>query len=107
MKPSREIDVELLAFVERYATNLARWDLLAFFGRNPSVCDTAPGIAARIGRRPRIVQKELDDLAYLGLLRAHSNGQGMRYELGHSQRTRRTVMRFARRLADPGKEVAA
>ncbi len=106
VKPSREIDVELLAFIERYATNLARWDLLAFFGRNPSACDTASGIAAQIGRRPRIVQKELDDLAYLGLLRAHSNGPGMRYELAHTQKTRRTVMRFARRLAIRGRDAA-
>jgi len=107
LKTSREIDVELLAFIERYATNLARWDLLAFFGRNPSICDSAHGIAAQIGRRPRIVQKELDDLAYLGLLRAHSNGEGMRYELVHTQKTRRTVMRFARRLAAPDKDYAA
>jgi DNA-binding MarR family transcriptional regulator len=96
LSPANEVDVELLTFVERYATNLARWDLLVYFGRNPSVCDTAHGIAEHVGRRPHAVQKELDDLTYLGLLRARHAEQGMQYELARTHRTRRTVMRFAR-----------
>lgn len=97
LNPSNEIDVELLAFMERYATNLARWDLLVYFGRNPSARDTAHGIAAGVGRRTRTVQKELDDLAFLGILRAHENGQGMLYELARAPKTRRAIVRFALR----------
>jgi len=97
LKPSSEIDIELLAFMERYATNLARWDLLVYFGRNPSTRDTAREIARQVGRRTRIVQKELDDLTYLGILYARENGQGMRYELARAPKTRRTIMRFAQR----------
>ena len=97
LNPSNEIDVELLAFIERYATNLARWDLLAYFGRNPSARDTARGIAAEVRRRTRIVQKELDDLTFLGVLRAHENGKGMVYELARAPKTRRAVVRFAQR----------
>ncbi len=98
LNPSNEVDVELLAFMERYATNLARWDLLVFFGQNPTARDTARGIARQIGRRTRIVQKELDDLTYLGILRSHSSTQGMQYELARATKTRRTVVRFAQRL---------
>lgn len=97
LKPSNEIDVELLAFIERYATNLARWDLLAYFGRNPSACDTAHGIATEVRRRTRIVRKELDDLTFLGVLRAHENGNGMLYELARAPKTRRAIVRFAQR----------
>jgi len=102
-RPTRahEIDVEVLTFVERYATNLARWDLLIFFGQNPSMCDGAPSIARQIGRRTHIIEKELDDLAYLGVLRARRNGKGMLYELARVPATLRTVVRFARRFASP------
>jgi len=97
LKSSNEVDVELLAFMERYATNLARWDLLVYFGRNPSTRTTAREIAQHVGRRTRIVQKELDDLTYLGILRARDNGLGLWYELARARKTRRTIQRFAQR----------
>ena len=95
---SQEIDLELLTFVERYATNLARWDVLLYFGRNPGQSDDVDGIASSIGRFPLSVQKELDDLAYLGVLRTHQNGEGKRYELTRAPRLRRAVLRLARHL---------
>lgn len=91
-----EIDVELLTFVERYATNLARWDLLLYFGQNPSKCDGVVGIARRVGRFASAVQKELDDLAYLGVLRTRLNGNGKMYALTRTPHMRRTVLRLAR-----------
>ncbi len=97
--PSHEIDVELLTFVERYATNLIRWDVLVFFGVNPSAQDDAFGIAQQIGRAERAVQKELDDLVYLGILRADCYGENILYELTSSTATRRSVMRLARDFA--------
>jgi hypothetical protein len=97
LKPSNEIDIELLAFMERYATNLARWDLLLYFGRNPSARDTAHGIARQVGRRTRIIRKELDDLTLLGILHTHENGRGMLYSLTRSPKTRRAITRFAQR----------
>jgi len=100
LKLRSEIDVELLAFAERYATNLARWDLLVYFGRNPSTRGTARDIAVEIGRRPRIVQKELDDLTYLGILRARENCHGRRYEMVRAPRTRQMIKRFAQRHID-------
>ncbi len=94
-----EIDIELLTFIERYATNLTRWDLLAFFGQNPSASGNASEIAQRIGRGSRVTQKELDDLAYLGVLRAFQNGKGLLYELACPPETRCIVERFARHLS--------
>lgn len=99
LDPSAEVDVELLTFVERYATNLTRWDLLVFFGQHPRAGDPVRRIAQRIGRSARGVEKELDDLAYLGILHARRNGKGRVYQLTRAPATRRMVKRFARCFA--------
>ncbi len=98
---SSEIDIELLTFIERYATNLARWDVLLFFGRNPGTRDNAYGIAKQLGRRPQSLSKELEDLAYLGVLHVHENGNGMTYQLARVPATRRAVIRLAQHFDRP------
>ncbi len=98
---SSEVDIELLTFIERYATNLARWDVLLFFGRNPTISENANGIAKRIGRRPQSLVKELDDLALLGVLRSHANGNGVTYQLARVPSTRRAIVRLAQRFNRP------
>lgn len=98
---SGEIDVQVLTLIERYATNLARWDLLLFFGRNPVAQDNASGIARQIGRRPQSIAKELDDLTYLGVLDARQNGNGLEYQLTRVSTLRRTVMRLAKLFDGP------
>lgn len=95
---SGEIDLELLTFVERFATNLARWDLLLFFGRHPSTRGSALAIARNVGRRPQSVEKELEDLVYLGILNAQQNAGGLTYQLSRSSSTRRAVIRLAARF---------
>ena len=95
-KPIQEIDLELFTFIERYATNLARWDLLVYFGQHPTAHDNALAIATQVGRNARMVQKELDDLVYLGILSAQPNGNGMCYGLVRSAATRRAIVRLAR-----------
>ncbi len=90
-----EIDIELLAFVERYATNLTRWDILILFGQNPLLSESAPSVARRLGRRTRALEKELEDLAYLGVLSAHFNGRGTVYELTGNPGIHRTLTRLA------------
>src|SRR5574337_122300 len=78
------------------------WDLLVFFGQNPSTKANARGIARRIGRQTQAVEKELDDLVYLGILKAHANGKGLRYRLAPVAGTQRAVTRFARFLIEAG-----
>jgi DNA-binding MarR family transcriptional regulator len=93
---TQEIDVELFTFIERYATNLVRWDLLIFFGRHPAMRLEAPQVAQHIGRPPRLVQKELDDLVYLGIVRVYQSDGQVQYGLTRSTSTRRAVIRMAR-----------
>ena len=92
---SQEIDVELFAFIERYATNLARWDLLLYFGRNPNVRGDAFDIAGRVGRKPITIQNELDDLTYLGVIDADRTNRTTQYFLSRDNSTRYAAMRMA------------
>jgi hypothetical protein len=92
----QEIDVELFAFIERYATNLARWDLLLYFGQNPNARGNAWYIAERIGRKISTVQKELDDLVYLGVVQADRTNHITQYTLARAINTRRAAVRMAR-----------
>jgi hypothetical protein len=66
--PTREVDVDFLVFVERYATDLLRLDILTFFGHNPDFCGPTSQIAQYIGRRALSIRPELGDLALLGIL---------------------------------------
>jgi predicted transcriptional regulator len=90
----REIDLELLTFVERYATNLIRWDLLVFFGRNPETRDTAPHIATCLGRKLTVVNQELEDLVYLGIVNREIEGPLCVYRLTTSANIRTALRRL-------------
>jgi hypothetical protein len=98
---TNQVDVELLAFVERYATNLARWDILIFFGQNPTLVAGGRTIARGLGRRSESLKKELDDLAFLGVLQLHSNARGTGYELTREPALREAVIRLARQFHPP------
>lgn len=90
----QEIDVELLAFVGRYATGLLKWDIITFFARNPHTHDTATSIARFIGRNPQAVMLSLGDLVILGLLRqTRVNGQII-YHLTPNRALRDVTFRF-------------
>ncbi len=90
-----EVDLELFTFVERYATNLVRWDLLLFFGHNPEVRMTAAEIANQIRRNLKATIKELDDLAYLHVLTRRYTLNHATYQLARRSSVRRAVMRLA------------
>lgn len=98
-KTWHEIDIELYAFIERYATNLPRWDLLLFFGQNPSMRSNIASVAEHIGRAPSTVQKELDNLTYLGILQADRNQPSTLYSLSECKSVRGTVLRMAHELS--------
>ena len=95
-----EVDIELLAFIERYAKTLIKWDILTFFGENPYTRDTASGIAQRIGRSPRIVLPELGDLVMLGLLEQTDLNDQRVYQLTTRMDLREMVFRFVERFSD-------
>ena len=94
--PLEEVDVDLLAFVERYATGAVKWDLIAFFGENPYTGDTARSIAQRIGRSLDVVLLELIDLAMVGLLEQIEIDGAVVFQLTQEQALRQTTFNFVR-----------
>ncbi|HID65018.1 MAG TPA: hypothetical protein EYP49_20050 [Anaerolineae bacterium] len=95
-----EVDVDLLAFVKRYATGAVKWDIIAFFGENPYTSDTAESIAQRIGRSLDTVLPELIDLAMVGLLERIEIGEAVVFQLTQEQALRQTTSNFVRHFRD-------
>ncbi len=89
------MDVELFSFVERYATNLVRWDVLLYFGRHPKAQMTAAELARQLRRTVRATTKELDDLTYLRVLTRRYTPQKVTFTLVARGSARRTAIRLA------------
>jgi hypothetical protein len=99
--PTKEVDVDLLVFIERYASDLLKWDLITFFARNPDLCDTADNVARHVGRNLRAVRPELGDLVMSGILdRYRLNGDHI-YQLTRRSDLRKLALKFAKHLSDP------
>jgi hypothetical protein len=92
---TEEIDLDLLVFIERYATNLLKWDLLTFFGNHPEEKMNAEEVAKRVGRSYKAVRSELGDLAILELLHKSSENGQSAYQLTCDSFLRSQVIRFA------------
>ncbi len=96
--PSRgaaEIDLELFTFVERYAINNLRWDLILMFGDQPDSELTSQEIAAKLRRTVFATTKELDDLTYLRLLVRRYTPERTTYRLTKRANLRRSAVRLA------------
>lgn len=94
--PLEEVDLDLLAFVERYATGAVKWDIIAFFGENPYTSDTARSIAQHIGRSLDTVLPELVDLAMIGVLERITIDGTVVFQLAQEQALRQTTFNFVR-----------
>jgi hypothetical protein len=89
------VDVELFTFVERYATNLLRWELLLFLGNHLDACLSPAEFARAVRRRVTPTTKELDDLTYLRVLTRRYTPQSITYQLARKASVRRAVARLA------------
>jgi hypothetical protein len=99
--PTKEVDVDFLVFVERYATDLLKWDILTFFAHNPNFCAPASHIAQEIGRTSHSIQPELGDLALLGILEStQRNGDQTLYQLTQEPHLRRVTLKFAHQFIE-------
>jgi hypothetical protein len=99
--PGKEVDVDLLVFVERYATDLLKWDILTFFAHNPNFSAPAAQIARQIGRSSYSIQPELGDLALLGILEQSPGlDDQIAYQLTRSPQVRRVILKFAIQWTD-------
>jgi hypothetical protein len=97
-RPGKEVDVDMLVFIERYANDLLKWDLISFFAHNPDLYDTAANVAGHIGRNPRVVRAELSDLVILGILESDRLNGDQIYYLTRRPRLRDLALQFAQHL---------
>ncbi len=98
--PGNEVDIDLLVFIERYANDLLKWDLISFFAQNPELCGTAENVARSVGRDPRVVRSELGDLVMLEVLEWDNIDGNQTYQLTQRPDLRRLALKFARHLND-------
>jgi hypothetical protein len=96
--PTKEVDVDLLVFIERYANGLLKWDLISFFAQNPDLYDTADNVAQHVGRNPRVVRSELGDLVMLGVLEGDRLDGNQVYQLTQRADLRGLALKFAQHL---------
>jgi len=94
--PTKEIDVDFLVFVERYATDLLKWDILTFFAHHPDFCVSASKVAKYIGRSVHSVRPELGDLVLSSVLSQSqlADGQPL-YQLTATPHLRAMTLKFA------------
>ena len=94
--PTKEVDIDFLVFVERYATDLLKWDILTFFGRNPYFYGQTAQIAKRIGRSSLSIRPELGNLALLGILeRTETDNNQTAYQLTTQNHLRQMAIKLA------------
>jgi hypothetical protein len=97
--PTKEVDVGFLVFVERYATDLLKWDILTFFADNPNFQATAEELAQQIGRTVHSIRPELGDLVLLGILEQIPTPTGkVLYRLTPTPHLRKMTLKFADQL---------
>ncbi|RLC80265.1 MAG: hypothetical protein DRI61_06140 [Chloroflexi bacterium] len=94
----KEVDIELLAFIERVGSSLVKLDLLDFFARNPYTRDTSANIALRIGRDKEAVALELYDLYLMGFLERERLNNTFVYRLSPDKKTREMATKAIRKL---------
>jgi len=93
---TKEIDVEFLVFVERYATDLLKWDIITYFAHHPDALIPVATIADRIGRHVQSVRPEVGDLVLLGVLVQKTAPDGLLvYQLTQDPYLRKMTLKFA------------
>ena len=91
-----------MVFVQRYATDLLKWDILTFFAHNPDLKATISQIAQAVGRSSPSVQSEVGDLALLGILEKHrTKDQDVIYQLTQEPYLHQMMLKFAQQFTPP------
>ena len=94
--PTKEVDVGFLVFVQRYATDLLKWDILTFFAHNPHFRGSLPQLAHQLRRNSPALQPEIGDLVLAGILtQAPTADNKTIYHLTDDPYLRQMTLKFA------------
>ena len=89
-----DMDPRFLEFIRSRVNSFVKWDLVRFFHDNPHTTDTAESIARYIGRDVRIVEPELQQLAFSNVLEADELQDLVVYTLIPDAETRILIANF-------------
>ncbi|MDM8528072.1 hypothetical protein QUF58_07635 [Anaerolineales bacterium HSG24] len=94
IEPTKEVDIDFLVFIERYASDLLKWDILTFFATHPDQPYSTEQIARHVGRNIQSVRPDLGDLTLSGILEQYTNDE-VTYQLTQSSRFRDIVLKLS------------
>ena len=80
--------------IDEVASGLAGADAITFFVQNPYACDSAEGLAVRIGHQLSRLRPVLAKLVDRGLLNVIDLGDVQVYELTHDPYRRQTLQQY-------------
>jgi len=96
----KDMDPELLDFLDTYVDSFITWDLLHFFHENPHTMDTGENIARYAGRAVRDVEPELKALAKRGVLEEITSRNLQVYKLTSDSELQAQLARFVKATKD-------
>ncbi len=80
--------------ISQLASDLSAVDLVTFLVQNPYTCDTAEGLAVRIGRKVAQIEPALEALAEAGFLNVTVMGRLRVYDLTSDPRRQQTLQQY-------------
>ncbi len=92
---NRGVDPEILEFIQKYLTSYTKWEVLKYYGENPTAVETPKGFARRLGKDVRQVAEALKSLARTGILGNGRDPENGPYALTADDTQRATLQRIA------------
>lgn len=77
---NRGLDAETLDFIQKHLTSYLKWEVLKYYGENPSAVETPRTFARRLGKESRQITEVMKSLSRSGILRNGTDNEG--YVLG-------------------------
>lgn len=87
-------------FLRNKINSFIKWDLVRFFHHNPHTRDTADNLARYTGRDAKIIERELNELAAVDVLKIETVGAIKIYQLSDNAEIRRLIKAFMEACQD-------
>ena len=89
---NRGLDAETLDFIQKHVTSYLKWEVLKYYGENPSAVETPRAFARRLGKESRQISEVMKGLSRTGILRNGTDSEG--YALGGDESQRAILQKI-------------
>jgi hypothetical protein len=93
-------DINWYDFLRNKINSFIKWDLVRFFHHNPHTRDTADNLARYTGRDAKTVERELNELAAVDVLKIETVGAIKIYQFSDNAEIRRLIKAFMEACQD-------